>query len=146
MSLQCRVAYLFLVSLFTFDSKQPDHLQMNILLTLLLRNGILVKLIFSLLMKQLLLLVGAKLEHIITRLGQDSVADTQMKPSDEYFWFGRPGVVLHLLHFTVFQNSFEIAFLFWIWVIVHTLNLPFKSTPNIIFNCIFYSQRKPIQK
>ncbi|KAJ1420958.1 Mlo-related protein [Sesbania bispinosa] len=67
----------------------------------------------------LLLLVGAKLEHIIIRLGQESVAKEdptkQVKPSDEYFWFGRPVVVLHLLHFTLFQNSFEIAFFFWIW-------------------------------
>ncbi|KAK2394469.1 Seven transmembrane MLO family protein [Trifolium repens] len=67
----------------------------------------------------ILLLVGAKLEHIITRLGQESVAKEdptkRVKPSDEYFWFGRPAIVLDLLHFTLFQNSFEIAFFFWIW-------------------------------
>ncbi|PNX97068.1 MLO-like protein 13-like [Trifolium pratense] len=70
-------------------------------------------------LKQILLLVGAKLEHIITRLGQESVAKgdptKRVKPSDEYFWFGRPAIVLDLLHFTLFQNSFEIAFFFWIW-------------------------------
>ncbi|GAU44621.1 hypothetical protein TSUD_378990 [Trifolium subterraneum] len=70
-------------------------------------------------LKQILLLVGAKLEHIITRLGQESVAKEdptkRVKPSDEYFWFGRPAIVLDLLHFTLFQNSFEIAFFFWIW-------------------------------
>ncbi|AES64675.2 hypothetical protein MtrunA17_Chr2g0291441 [Medicago truncatula] len=67
----------------------------------------------------ILLLVGAKLEHIITRLGQESVAKEypteRVKPSDEYFWFNRPAIVLDLLHFTLFQNSFEIAFFFWIW-------------------------------
>ncbi|CAK8531211.1 unnamed protein product [Lathyrus sativus] len=67
----------------------------------------------------ILLLVGAKLEHIITRLGQESVAKEypteQVKPSDEYFWFGRPAIVLDLLHFTLFQNAYEIAFFFWIW-------------------------------
>ncbi|XP_012569588.1 MLO-like protein 13 isoform X2 [Cicer arietinum] len=67
----------------------------------------------------ILLLVGAKLEHIITRLAQEAVANVdrteRVKPSDEYFWFGRPAIVLHLLHFTLFQNAFEIAFFFWIW-------------------------------
>ncbi|KAL9320678.1 hypothetical protein ACSQ67_012517 [Phaseolus vulgaris] len=77
--------------------------------------------ILSLLVKQLLLLVGAKLEHIIARLYQDSIGvlgredDNSMKPSDEYFWFTSPPLVLHLLHFILFQNSFEIAFFFWIW-------------------------------
>ncbi|KAK7331213.1 hypothetical protein VNO77_25431 [Canavalia gladiata] len=81
-----------------------------------------VRLILSLLMKQLLLLVGAKLEHIIARLAQESVAIMakegaieRVKPSDEYFWFTRPALVLDLLHFILFQNSFEIAFFFWIW-------------------------------
>ncbi|XP_019419097.1 PREDICTED: MLO-like protein 13 [Lupinus angustifolius] len=85
----------------------------------------------------ILLLVGAKLEHIIVRLAQESVEKlaegnfvTQavgnlgrrkeqdakpVKPSDGYFWFNRPALVLDLLHFTLFQNSFEIAFFFWIW-------------------------------
>ncbi|XP_027933227.1 MLO-like protein 13 isoform X2 [Vigna unguiculata] len=69
----------------------------------------------------LLLLVGAKLEHIIARLYQDSMDmlggddDKSVKPSDEYFWFTSPPLVLHLLHFILFQNSFEIAFFFWIW-------------------------------
>uniref|UniRef100_A0A0R0G6P7 MLO-like protein n=1 Tax=Glycine max TaxID=3847 RepID=A0A0R0G6P7_SOYBN len=69
----------------------------------------------------LLLLVGAKLEHIIARLAQESIDmmgkedSRSVKPSDEYFWFTRPSLVLHLLHFILFQNSFEIAFLFWIW-------------------------------
>ncbi|MED6225088.1 hypothetical protein PIB30_090424 [Stylosanthes scabra] len=82
----------------------------------------------------ILLLVGAKLEHIIARLAQESLQkmeaengneqnrgrrreqeSARVKPSDEYFWFSRPTLVLDLLHFTLFQNSFEIAFFFWIW-------------------------------
>ncbi|KAK7412780.1 hypothetical protein VNO78_04400 [Psophocarpus tetragonolobus] len=68
----------------------------------------------------LLLLVGAKLEHIIARLAQESIEmmgseTVTVKPSDEYFWFTRPSLVLDLLHFILFQNSFEIAFFFWIW-------------------------------
>ncbi|KAK6248183.1 hypothetical protein QUC31_019748 [Theobroma cacao] len=72
---------------------------------------------------QLLLLVGAKLEHIIVRLAQDvdqmkklqgREAAPPVKPSDEYFWFNRPRIVLHFIHFILFQNAFEIAFFFWI--------------------------------
>ncbi|XP_077222677.1 MLO-like protein 13 [Tasmannia lanceolata] len=84
----------------------------------------------------LLLVVGAKLEHIITRMAQE-VAERQkddvegpkndlierqkgdlqaaVKLSDKHFWFSRPGIVLYLIHFILFQNSFEIAFFFWIW-------------------------------
>ncbi|KAG8075313.1 hypothetical protein GUJ93_ZPchr0006g42283 [Zizania palustris] len=113
----------------------------------------------------LLLVVGAKLEHIITRLAQDAMASlppsegsqgadgvTKMaslppsegsqgadgvtktaslppsegsqgtervpniKPSKEHFWFHRPEIVLHLIHFIIFQNSFEIGFFFWVLV------------------------------
>ncbi|KAM1135573.1 hypothetical protein ACFX19_045251 [Malus domestica] len=73
----------------------------------------------------LLLLVGTKLEHIITRLAQevtqgttalgDHGAGARVKPSDEHFWFHNPRIVLNLIHFILFQNSFEIAFFFWIW-------------------------------
>ncbi|GAV86385.1 Mlo domain-containing protein [Cephalotus follicularis] len=68
----------------------------------------------------LLLLVGAKLEHIITRMAQEVAGKhdqeaAQVNPSDEYFWFHRPDIVLHLIHFILFQNAFEIAFFFWIW-------------------------------
>ncbi|XP_058190286.1 MLO-like protein 13 isoform X2 [Rhododendron vialii] len=70
----------------------------------------------------LLLLVGAKLENIITRLAQEAVetkTDGQeappVKPSDELFWFGKPRLVIYLIHFILFQNSFEIAFFIWIW-------------------------------
>ncbi|PSS21657.1 MLO-like protein [Actinidia chinensis var. chinensis] len=69
----------------------------------------------------LLLLVGAKLEHIITRLAEEAAARETgdqaqpVKPSDDHFWFGKPRLVLYLIHFILFQNSFEIAFFFWIW-------------------------------
>ncbi|OMP09511.1 Mlo-related protein [Corchorus olitorius] len=69
----------------------------------------------------LLILVGAKLEHIIVRLAQDVVEmrkpleeQETIKPSDEYFWFTRPRIVLDFIHFILFQNAFEIAFFFWI--------------------------------
>ncbi|KAK7859315.1 mlo-like protein 13 [Quercus suber] len=88
----------------------------------------------------LLLLVGAKLQHIITRLAQEVVVERNIhdheaqlqvtetkrdnhevheaappvKPSDDYFWFSSPALVLTLIHFILFQNSFEIGFFFWI--------------------------------
>ncbi|KAL2536857.1 MLO-like protein 13 [Forsythia ovata] len=69
----------------------------------------------------LLLIVGAKLEHIISQLAKEAVErnsgdpeGTVVKPSDELFWFNRPIIILYLIHFILFQNSFEIAFFFWI--------------------------------
>ncbi|KAM7474422.1 hypothetical protein LguiB_021665 [Lonicera macranthoides] len=72
----------------------------------------------------LLLLVGAKLEHIITRLAREVVQKRNagttgetmpVKPSSEHFCFNRPVLVLYLIQFILFQNSFEIAFFIWIW-------------------------------
>uniref|UniRef100_A0ACD5ZCS8 Uncharacterized protein n=2 Tax=Avena sativa TaxID=4498 RepID=A0ACD5ZCS8_AVESA len=69
----------------------------------------------------LLLAVGTKLQHIIAQLAQDVAEkhspiadDLIVKPSHEHFWLGRPRIVLFLIHFILFQNSFEIAFFFWI--------------------------------
>ncbi|CAH9069170.1 unnamed protein product [Cuscuta europaea] len=62
----------------------------------------------------LLLLVGTKLEHIITELAQAFAERESKDASDELFWFKSPKLVLHLIHFILFQNSFEIAFFFWI--------------------------------
>lgn len=72
---------------------------------------------------QLLLAVGTKLEHVITQLAQEVAekhsaveGDLVVNPSDDHFWFGRPKIVLYLIHFILFQNAFEIAFFFWILV------------------------------
>ncbi|KAL5655055.1 hypothetical protein ACJX0J_034374, partial [Zea mays] len=69
----------------------------------------------------LLLAVGTKLEHVIAQLGHDVAkkhaaidGDVIVKPSDSHFWFGKPRIILYLIHFILFQNSFEIAFFFWI--------------------------------
>ena len=75
---------------------------------------------------QLLLAVGTKLEHIIAQLAYDVAArqtavegDLVVKPSDEHFWLGQPRIVLHLIHFILFQNAFELSFFFWILVSNH---------------------------
>ncbi|EPS69012.1 hypothetical protein M569_05755 [Genlisea aurea] len=71
----------------------------------------------------LLLAVGTKLEHVITQLAHEVAekhvaveGELVVQPSDDHFWFSRPKIVLVLIHFILFQNAFEIAFFFWIWV------------------------------
>ncbi|KAK0578195.1 hypothetical protein LWI29_006549 [Acer saccharum] len=77
---------------------------------------------FSLGMAKMLLVVGTKLQGIITQMCLDShnkshiVRGTLLvKPSDDLFWFNRPKLVLHLIHFILFQNSFQLAFFTWTW-------------------------------
>ncbi|KAI8000949.1 MLO-like protein 12 [Camellia lanceoleosa] len=41
--------------------------------------------------------------------------DKATKPSDHFFWFGQPKLLLHLMHFILFQNSFQLAFFTWAW-------------------------------
>ena len=72
---------------------------------------------------QLLLAVGTKLEHVIAQLAHEVAekhvavqGDLVVHPSDDHFWFNKPKIVLILIHIILFQNSFELAFFFWIWV------------------------------
>ncbi|KAM7251466.1 hypothetical protein ACFE04_023349 [Oxalis oulophora] len=48
-------------------------------------------------------------------LGQQgpSVIGTQVKPRDELFWFNKPEILLRLIQFIIFQNSFEMATFIW---------------------------------
>lgn len=71
---------------------------------------------------QLILVVGTKLQHIIQQLSLET-AQSQgvigvgiVKVRDSLFWFNRPQVLLSLIHFILFQNSFELAFFLWILV------------------------------
>ncbi|PHU26815.1 MLO-like protein 8 [Capsicum chinense] len=70
----------------------------------------------------IILAVGTKLQAILTRMALDITerhAVVQGIPlvqaSDKYFWFGRPRLVLHLIHFALFQNAFQITYFLWIW-------------------------------
>lgn len=70
----------------------------------------------------IILLVGAKLQVIITKMGRrthemaDVVKGTPMvRPGDDLFWFGRPRLILLLINFVLFQNAFQLAFLLWSW-------------------------------
>ncbi|PKI43239.1 hypothetical protein CRG98_036325 [Punica granatum] len=68
----------------------------------------------------IILLVGTKLQMIITKMGLriqergDVVKGTPVvQPGDDLFWFGRPWFILFLIHFVLFQNAFQLAFFAW---------------------------------
>ncbi|KMS97982.1 hypothetical protein BVRB_4g096990 [Beta vulgaris subsp. vulgaris] len=69
----------------------------------------------------LVLLVGTKLQHVIATLTLESAGlsgfftGTKLKPRDDLFWFKKPQLLLSLIHFVLFQNSFELASFFWFW-------------------------------
>ncbi|KAK8995554.1 hypothetical protein V6N11_075825 [Hibiscus sabdariffa] len=61
----------------------------------------------------IILAVGTELQAILTKMALEITerhAVVQGMPlvqaSDKYFWFGRPQLVLHLIHFALFQYSF----------------------------------------
>ncbi|KAF9666796.1 hypothetical protein SADUNF_Sadunf16G0265800 [Salix dunnii] len=70
----------------------------------------------------LVLLVGAKLQHVIATLALETAGLTghsvgaKLKPRDDLFWFKKPELMLSLIHFVLFQNAFELASFFWFWV------------------------------
>lgn len=68
----------------------------------------------------MLLVVGTKLQGIITKMClasnyKSSVIRGNLRviPDDQLFWFGKPKLLLHLMHFILFQNSFQLAFFTW---------------------------------
>ncbi|XP_068639914.1 MLO-like protein 11 [Aristolochia californica] len=69
----------------------------------------------------LVLLVGTKLQHVIATLALENAGVTgffrgsSLKPRDDLFWFKKPELLLFLIHFILFQNSFELASYFWFW-------------------------------
>ncbi|KAK1441362.1 hypothetical protein QVD17_07212 [Tagetes erecta] len=70
----------------------------------------------------IILAVGTKLQAILTRMALEITerhAVVQGIPlvqaSDKHFWFSRPRLMLHLIHFALFQNAFQITYFFWIW-------------------------------
>ncbi|XP_059068870.1 MLO-like protein 9 [Cryptomeria japonica] len=70
----------------------------------------------------ILLIMGTKMKVIITKMALDSQDRNPIeqeapvvKPNNQLFWFGKPRLILHLIHFTLFQNAFQMAFFFWTW-------------------------------
>ncbi|KAL1191676.1 MLO-like protein 6 [Cardamine amara subsp. amara] len=68
-----------------------------------------------------ILIVGTKLQVIITKLGLrvQEKGDVVVKgtplvqPGDHLFWFGRPRFILFLVHLVLFTNAFQLAFFAW---------------------------------
>ncbi|KAK6915957.1 Mlo-related protein [Dillenia turbinata] len=67
----------------------------------------------------LVMLVGTKLQHVVSSLALEIVEPTgpvignQVKPRDDLFWFGKPEMLLRLIQFVSFQNAFEMATFIW---------------------------------
>ncbi|XP_022847428.1 MLO-like protein 6 [Olea europaea var. sylvestris] len=67
-----------------------------------------------------ILLVGTKLQVIITKMGlriqeRGEVVKGVLvvEPGDDLFWFNRPRLILYLINFVLFQNAFQLAFFAW---------------------------------
>ncbi|XP_042374751.1 MLO-like protein 6 [Zingiber officinale] len=70
----------------------------------------------------IILMVGTKLQVIITKMaiqimerGDVVKGVPVVRPRDNLFWFNRPGLLLFLIHFVLFQNAFQLAFFAWTW-------------------------------
>ncbi|XP_047316208.1 MLO-like protein 12 [Impatiens glandulifera] len=70
----------------------------------------------------ILLVIGTKLQLIITRLGLriqergEVIKGTPVvQPGDDLFWFKRPRLILLFIHVVLFTNAFQIAFFIWSW-------------------------------
>ncbi|KAJ7980972.1 MLO-like protein [Quillaja saponaria] len=71
----------------------------------------------------IVLLVGTKLQVIITKMGLRIQERGEVvkgvpvvQPGDDLFWFNRPGLILFLINFVLFQNAFQLAFFAWSWM------------------------------
>ncbi|KAH0713792.1 hypothetical protein KY290_009367 [Solanum tuberosum] len=69
-----------------------------------------------------ILLVGTKLQVIITKMGLRIQERGEVvkgvpvvQPGDDLFWFNRPRLLLFLINFVLFQNAFQLAFFAWTW-------------------------------
>ncbi|XP_031267286.1 MLO-like protein 3 [Pistacia vera] len=69
----------------------------------------------------IVLVLGTKLQVIVARMALQLKDDHNVikgaplvHPNDNFFWFNNPEFVLTLLHYTLFVNAFEIAFLVWV--------------------------------
>ncbi|XP_020240217.2 MLO-like protein 6 [Cajanus cajan] len=68
----------------------------------------------------IILLVGTKLQVIITKMGQRIEQRGEVikgmplvQPGDDLFWFKKPRLILYLINFVLFQNAFQLAYFSW---------------------------------
>nr|GLL43086.1 MLO-like protein 6 [Ipomoea trifida] len=79
----------------------------------------------------IILLVGTKLQVIITKMGLRIQERGEVvkgvpvvEPGDDLFWFNRPRLILFLINFVLFQNAFQLAFFAWAWILCSYVTLP----------------------
>jgi len=100
----------------------------------------------------MLLLVGTKLQAVITLMCLDShdkshvVKGTLLvRPSDHLFWFGRPKLLLQLLHFISFQvilqslNQFFLFNFFFVKTVQQFCICKDKEKKNYLYMWLFES-------
>ncbi|KAL3720661.1 hypothetical protein ACJRO7_005473 [Eucalyptus globulus] len=70
----------------------------------------------------IILAIGTELQAVLTKMALEITERHAavrgiplVQGSDRYFWFGRPDLVLHFIHFALFQNAFQITYFLWIW-------------------------------
>ncbi|WZY72717.1 MLO-like protein 6 [Brassica rapa] len=86
-----------------------------------------------------ILIVGTKLQVIITKLGLliqekgDIVKGMPLvQPGDHLFWFGRPRFILFLVHLVLFTNAFQLAFFAWTTYEFKLKNCFHKNTVDVV--------------
>ncbi|KAF7805560.1 MLO-like protein 3 [Senna tora] len=68
----------------------------------------------------IVVVVGTKMEEIVENMALKvkekgiTKGTPLVQPNDAFFWFGHPKHILTLLHFILFMNAFEAAFLTWV--------------------------------
>ncbi|XP_010476042.1 PREDICTED: MLO-like protein 2 isoform X3 [Camelina sativa] len=91
------------------------------------------------------LIVGTKLEVIITKMGlrtqhkDDMVRGAPVvQPGDDLFWFSKPRFVLFLIHLILFnlQNAFQLAFFAWSTFEFGLKNCFHESIPNVVIRLV----------
>ncbi|XP_010547373.1 PREDICTED: MLO-like protein 6 [Tarenaya hassleriana] len=90
-----------------------------------------------------ILIVGTKLQVIITKLGLriqekgDVVKGAPVvQPRDDLFWFGRPRFILFLIHLVLFTNAFQLAFFAWSTYEFNLKNCFHESTEDVIIRLV----------
>ncbi|KAI5402622.1 MLO protein homolog 1 [Lathyrus oleraceus] len=91
----------------------------------------------------ILLLVGTKLELIILEMAQEIQDRTTIvrgvpvvEPNNKFFWFNRPQWIIFLIHFTLFQNAFQIAYFLWTWYEFKITSCFHENLPLIVIRVV----------
>ncbi|XP_010458517.1 PREDICTED: MLO-like protein 2 [Camelina sativa] len=90
-----------------------------------------------------ILIVGTKLQVIITKLGLriqekgDVVRGAPVvQPGDDLFWFGKPRFILFLIHLVLFTNAFQLAFFAWSTYEFNLKNCFHESNADVVIRIV----------